>query len=291
MRYEGKVYRPPSEASSVIIQSTVGCPHNQCNFCNMYKEKKFKIRPIEEIKEDLDEAKNHYGVNARRLFLADGNSILMKTDQLIEVLEYAYEVFPDLERVTTYGSAYFIALKSLAELRRLQSAGLTRIHSGMESGDNEVLEMINKGVTFEEIVEAGRMVKAADIELSEYYMVGVGGTELSQKHAINSARALNQIDPDFIRLRTFIPLSGTPMYQQYKTGELNLLSPHQALQETKMLIQNFKDISSQLLSDHISNYWDVSGKLPEDKNQMIQEINRALEINETEFRDPASGHL
>lgn len=291
MRYEGKVYRPPSEASSVIIQSTVGCPHNQCNFCNMYKEKKFKIRSIEEIKEDLDEAKNHYGVNARRLFLADGNSILMKTDQLIEVLEYAYEVFPDLERVTTYGSAHFIALKSLAELRQLRSAGLTRIHSGMESGDNEVLAMINKGVTFEEIVKAGRMVKAADIELSEYYMVGVGGRELSQEHAVNSARALNQIDPDFIRLRTFMPLAGTPMYQQYETGKFNLLSPHQALRETKLLIQNLEDINSQLLSDHISNYWDVSGKILEDKNQMIQEINRALEINETEFRDPASGHL
>lgn len=291
MRYEGKVYRPPSEAGSVIIQSTVGCPHNQCNFCNMYKEKKFKIRPVEEIKQELDEAKNHYGVNARRLFLADGNSILMKTNQLVEVLEYAYEVFSKLERVTIYGSAHFIAIKSVAELRQLRSAGLTRIHSGMESGNNEVLDMVNKGVTFDEIIEAGKMVKAADIQLSEYYMVGIGGSRLSKDHAISSAQALNQINPDFIRLRTFIPLTGTFMYQQYKTGEFDLLSPYQALKETKLLIENLDGINSQLLSDHISNYWDVSGKFPEDKNEMIQEINHALEMEETEFRDPAAGQL
>lgn len=292
MQYEGKVYRPPSEADSIIIQSTVGCPHNRCNFCNMYKDKKFKIRSVEAIKEDLDEAKAYYRkARACRLFLADGNSILMKTDQLVEVLEYAYQVFPELERVTTYGSAHFITAKSLSELRRLRAAGLIRIHSGMESGNNEVLEMINKGTNFSEIVEAGKMVKAADIQLSEYYMVGIGGSELSFDHAVSSAQVLNQIDPDFIRLRTFIPLPGTPMYQQYKAGEFNLLSPHQALRETKVLIENLAGIDSQLLSDHVSNYWDVSGKLPEDKDKMIREIECALEVAEEKFRNPAKGHL
>jgi len=161
MRYEGMVYRPPSEANSLIIQATVGCPHNQCSFCNMYKGSKFKIRPVKEIKEDLEMARKYYGDWIRTVFFADGNTILMKTKDLLEIFNYTKELFPQLERITLYGSARFIVLKSLEELKQLREAGLTRLHSGMESGDDEVLKLINKGANSAEIIKAGKMVKEA----------------------------------------------------------------------------------------------------------------------------------
>ena len=289
--YEGKVYRPPSEARSLILQVTTGCPYNQCDFCKMYKDKDFRIKSVTEIKDDIKYAVQHYGNHYKSVFLADGNSILMKTDDLKEVLKSIKEKFAEVERITTYGSARFVNLKSLEEMKQLRKAGLTRIHTGMESGDRNVLKRINKGTTPKEIINAGKLVKKADIELSEYYMVGVGGKKLTSRHATNSADVLNQINPDFIRLRTFIPMENTVLYQKYKEDEFTLLNPHEALEETKKLIENLDGIESQVLSDHISNYWNVEGKLPEDKTMMLDEIETALETDITKFRDPARGSL
>lgn len=291
MRYEGMVYRPPSEANSLIIQATVGCPHNRCAFCSMYRESKFKIRPVAEIKEDLDMARDYYGDGVRSVFFADGNTIVMKTEQLVEILEYARDVFPKLERITMYGSARFILKKTPAELRMLKEAGLNRIHSGMESGDDEVLAFINKGTDRAGIIRAGRMVKDAGIEQSEYIIVGVGGKTLSRQHAISSATALNAINPEFIRLRTFMPAKGTPMHALYKGGEFKLLSPHEALREVRVLVEHLEGIDSLFYSDHISNYWDVHGQLPEDKEKMLGQIDYALTLPEASFRDPARVRL
>lgn len=291
MRYQGMIYRPPSEADSLIIQATIGCPHNKCNFCGMYRDSKFKIRSVKEIKEDLDMAKDYYGEAVQTIFFADGNTILMKTKDLLEIFKYTQKLFPDLKRITVYGSARFIVLKTLEELKQLREAGLKRLHSGMESGDNEVLKLINKGTTAEEIIKAGRLIKEAGIELSEYIMVGVGGKKLWQQHALNSAQVLNKINPDFIRLRTYIPFPETPMYNMYKKGEFQLLSPHAALKETRLFIENLAGINSQLLSDHISNYWSVNGKMPRDKELMLKEIDFALTIGEDKFRKPEEGRL
>ncbi|MCR4441989.1 MAG: radical SAM protein [Peptococcaceae bacterium] len=291
MRYEGTIYRPPSEASSLIIQATVGCPHNKCNFCRMYKDKKFKIRPVREIKEDLDMARDCYGPGVRSLFFADGNTILMKTKDLVEIFQHACRLFPGLQRITVYGSARYIVLKTCDELRELREAGLTRLHSGMESGDDRVLKLINKGTTSRQIIEAGLLLKSAGIELSEYYMVGVGGRELWRDHAVNSARVLNRINPDFIRLRTFTPYPGTPMHEAYKRGEFGLLSPHEALMETRLFIENLEGIDSRLFSDHISNYWYVEGRLPGDREEMLRQVDYALTIDERNFRDPEEGYL
>jgi len=291
VRYEGMVYRPPSEANSLIIQATVGCPHNKCNFCMMYKGKKFKIRPVDEIKEDLDMAKVYYGDGVRTVFFADGNTIIMKTKDLAEIFNYTNKLFPHLERITLYGSARFIVLKTLEELKQLRAAGLKRLHSGMESGDDEVLKLINKGATSQQIIEAGKMVKEAGIELSEYIMVGVGGQSLSHNHAINSARALNRINADFIRLRTFMPFPGTILHELYKKGQFKLLSPHQALCETRLFIENLDGIDSYLFSDHASNYWNVNGKLPGDKEAMLRQIDYALTLDESNFRSPETGQL
>lgn len=156
MRYEGTIYRPPSEAGSLLIQATIGCPHNKCTFCKMYKDIKFKIRPVQDIKEDLLAARNYYGEFVESLFFPDGNTILMKTDQLVEIFEYASELFPHLSRITVYGSARFVNRKSLDDLKRLYQAGLRRVHTGMESGDDITLARISKGTTSQEIIAAGK---------------------------------------------------------------------------------------------------------------------------------------
>lgn len=285
MRYEGTVYRPPSEANSLLIQATIGCPHNKCTFCPMYKTTRFRIRPIDEIKEDLQEARGYYGANTiKSIFFPDGNTIIMKTDQLVEVFEYAHEMFPRLERITVYGSARFVSKKTGKDFKRLRAAGLTRVHTGMESGDNLVLEKIKKGTTSSQIVDAGQKLKAAGIEVSEYYLVGAGGLARTAEHALNSARTLSQFSPEFIRLRTLVPIPGTPLYEQYKSGEFVLLNPHQALREVRLLIENLECQKSILLSDHVSNYWDVNGILPDHRNNMLADVDEALSMDESYFR-------
>jgi len=291
MRYEGMVFRPPSEASSLIIQATVGCPHNKCNFCVMYRGSRFKIRKVTAIKEDLDLALDYYGDGVRTVFFADGNTIVMRTGQLVEIFNYTRKLFPRLERITLYGSARFVLLKTVEELRELRAAGLKRLHSGMESGDDEVLRLLNKGTDSAGIIKAGKMLKEAGIELSEYVIVGAGGRGLWRQHAINSAKVLNEINPRFIRLRTFMPFPGAPLHDLYRQGEFDLLSPHAALRETRLFIEKLDNIDSELLSDHASNYWYVGGRLPGDKENMLREIDRALTIDETRFRNPEHGSL
>jgi radical SAM superfamily enzyme YgiQ (UPF0313 family) len=290
MRYEGIVYRPPSEANSLLIQATVGCPHNRCAFCAMYKGKPFRIRPLEEIKQDLRMAREHYGDSVEMVFFPDGNTIIMRTGQLEEIFHYTRELFPALERITLYGSARFINLKSAEELKSLREAGLSRIHSGMESGDDPTLARIDKGADAAGIASAGKKVKEAGIELSEYVLVGIGGRERSREHAVASAAVLNEIGPDFIRLRTYIPMQGTPLFTQWKAGTFGLLQPHEALRETGLFIENLQT-ASMLYSDHSSNYAYVNGKIPEDKPGMLRVIDKLLQIPEDSFRPPETGYL
>lgn len=291
MRYEGMVYRPPSEAQSLIIQATIGCPHNRCTFCSLYKNTKFRIRPVEEIKEDLKMARDYYGEYIESVFFADGNTIIMKTEQLLEIFDYTRSLFPYLERITVYGSSRFVNKKSLEDLKRLRAAGLKRIHTGMESGDDIILERIKKGTNSQEIISAGLKLKEAGISVSEYYLVGIGGKERSREHALNSALTLSAFSPDFIRLRTYVPMPNTPLYDDYQNGVFALLSPHEALREVRLLIENLNCDNSQLLSDHINNYWNVYGILPQDKDKMLAEIDRALAIDESRFRRPERGRL
>ncbi|MBO8159849.1 radical SAM protein [Thermosyntropha sp.] len=291
MRYEGTVYRPPSEAGSLLIQATIGCPHNKCTFCAMYKNTKFRVRPVEEIKEDLLSARQYYGDIVESIFFPDGNTIVMKTEQLIEIFSYAHELFSRLKRITVYGSARFVDKKSEQELKALHQAGLTRVHTGMESGDNTVLEKIRKGTTSEQIIRAGLKLKSAGIEVSEYYLVGIGGKDLSHEHAVNSAKTLNAFSPEFIRLRTYIPVPFTPLYDDYTKGKFKLLSPHEALREVYQFIENLECKGSMVLSDHVSNYWNVHGKIPDKKDKMLKEIEYALTIDESKFRPPHIGRL
>ena len=286
MRYEGLVYRPPSEAGSLIIQATLACPHNKCAFCGMYKGRTFRPRPLDEIVEDLDLALRAYGPHrVRTIFLADGNTAVLPAATLIAIGDAARARFPQLQRITMYGSAKFLVKKSLAEWRAVAAAGITRIHSGLESGDAATLSAINKGVTPEGAVEAYRHVMGAGIELSVYLMVGLAGTERWREHALGSAEVLSQASPTFVRLRTFVPQPGTPWHDRWRDGQLTLLSAHQALEETRLLIRHL-DGPTTLLSDHVSNFLDVRGRIPDDRPAMLAQIDEALGWPITAFRPP-----
>ena len=285
MRYEGTVYRPPSEAGSLIIQATIGCPHNACAFCAMYKDKRFRARPTAEIVEDLDMALAVHGPGVRTIFLADGNTAVLSTNRLVAIGEAAQERFPNLERITVYGSARFLVKKTQEDWKRIARAGIRRIHTGLESGDTQTLEALCKGVTPEQAVRAFRHVMEAGIELSVYLMVGVAGQERWREHAEGSAQVLNQASPDFIRLRTFVPLPGTPWHDRWKAGNLQLLSAYDALKETQCLI-TLLDGPTTLLSDHVSNFLDVHGRIPDDKDAMLALIEDALTWPRERFRPP-----
>lgn len=284
MHYEGIVYRPPSEADSLIIQATIGCPHNRCAFCNMYRDKRFRIRKTEDILADIDTAAGIYPVQAvRSLFLADGNTILMKTDQLVRILEYARLKFPYLERVTSYGASQYLVRKKPEDMQRLADAGLNRIHCGMESGHDPLLARITKGGTMDTHIRGGRLVKDAGMELSMYFMPGLGGYAMSDGHARDSAKVLNTVNPDFIRLRTFVPIEGAPLSKEYQSGALRLMEPHDVLREIRTLVE-LLDVTSQFYSDHWNNFANIRGILPADKPHMLAAIDEALTWPRSDFR-------
>ncbi len=285
LRYSGPIYRPPSEANSLLVQATIGCPWNRCTFCMVYKKgPKFKIRSVTEIKEDLLWAKNHYGSSVQTVFFPSGNTIIMKTADFVEILKYTKQLFPDLKRITIYGSAQYIAKKGLDNLKKIKKAGLSRIHVGLESGDNVILKHIKKGSTSDIQIKAGKLVKKAGIELSEYVILGIGGKKRTKEHVEETVKVLNSIDPDFIRIRTFLPKINTPILEEIKNKDFQILSPHEVLKETYNLIKDLK-VSSQVYSDHYTNYIMISGKLPEDKEYMLNEIKDYMQKDESYFRE------
>jgi len=286
MRYEGIIYRPPSESDSLIIQATIGCPHNKCSFCNMYSDRDFRIRPLIDIIADLELAKSKYGTTVDKIFFSDGNTILMKTNDLLKLLHHCNKLFPNLKRVTMYGSAQYINLKSLDEFVALKEAGLSRIHCGMESGDDTVLKLMNKGFTREEMYKAGTLIKKATIDLSLYYIVGLAGTNFSKNHAINSSTLINEINPDFIRLRTLIPFKDTPLYNLCTENKFKILNGHEALKETKLFVETLDNVTSHFLSDHVSNHCKVNGKLPSDKGKILKDLDYTLSLDISNFRRP-----
>ena len=233
MRYDGPIYRPPSEADSLLVQATVGCPHNLCTFCMVYKDGiKFKVRPVAEIKADLEEAAGAYGSRVRTLFFPAGNTIAMPTAALAEICRYGYALFPRLERITVYGSSQYIRRKGPDQLKTLAQAGLGRIHVGVESGDDVILTRIKKGATAQDHIEAGQMARAAGLEINAYVMLGIGGQERSETHARETARVINAMQPAVVRLRTFVPKINTPLLAEVEAGRFKMLSPHQVLRET-----------------------------------------------------------
>jgi len=283
MRYRDPVYRPPSEAMSLLIQVTYGCPHNRCTFCGMYKGHKCARRPISEVLEDIETAKEEIGSYVRTVFLPDGNSIILKTDDLVTICNAITDAFPDIERITSYGSARFVVKKTADEWKMIREAGLSRIHMGIESGDPEILKKIKKGATRDTFIEAAGLLHGAGIEISEYILIGVAGKERSIEHAKNSATLLNEVKPHFTRLRTWVPVPAAPMFKEYESGEFQLLDPYDALKEMRMLVEHL-ECDTLLLTDHVSNFADINGRVTEDHEKMLAAIDNALQMKKSQFR-------
>ncbi len=284
MQTEGPIYRPPSEAGSLLIQATVGCPHNRCTFCMVYKNgPRYRVRPPEKIEAEIDEAAQRGGDRIETLFFPAGNTIAMKTADLCRICGYARDRLPNLRRITVYGSSQYIHRKGPEGLRRLARAGLSRIHVGLESGDDETLRRIRKGCDSRVQIEAGTWVAEAGIELSLYVILGIAGTERSRIHAERTAAAINRIGPDFIRLRTFVPKINTPMLEDVRQGRFSMLGPHGVLRETARLIETV-EAHAALTSDHYTNYVNLEGRLPKDRERLLGEIEKHLKRDEARFR-------
>lgn len=276
MRYEGTVYRPPSEASSLIIQATIGCSHNKCAFCNMYKAKNFRIRKEEEVIEDLKIARNYYK-HIEKVFLADGDALIIPTDKLNRLINKVYEIFPECKRVTVYASPKSILLKSVDELKLLKENGLTMVYLGVESGDDEILSMVTKGATAEEIIEAGRKVKESGIKLSCTLINGLGGKKMWQQHAVNSAEVINKIDPDYLGMLTLMTPEDAPIYNWVKEGKLELLTPDEVMMEMYTFIKNLHLTNCVFRSNHASNYAPLAAVLGSEKERLLREIKGFLQ--------------
>ncbi len=273
--YDFPPFRPPSEATSLLLRVTRGCPWNRCTFCSMYKTIKFEIRDLEEVQSDIELARDLYGDKIRTVFIGDSNSLIVKTEMLIKVLNTLFSSFPHIERVTSYARSKTLFKKPIEDLERIYQSGLTRLHVGLETGDRDLLKEIEKGATPEEMIEAGRKAKKAGFEYSLYVLLGIGGEEKWERHARGTAEVLNQIDPHFIRVRTFIPQPNSPLYEAMMRGDFKSPSAEIILKETKLLLEELR-VTSQFLSDHISNLLPLHGKLPEEKESMVQMIEDAL---------------
>ena len=280
MRYYGAVYRPPSEAYSLIVQVTYGCSHNTCAFCSMYKEKRFALRPLDEVLEDFHIARQTYR-HVDKVFLADGDALVRKASELYTILDTIRELFPECERVTSYASPASIRIRTDEELRTLRAKGLTMVYMGLESGCDEVLKLMRKGHMSAEIIEMGQKVRRNGIALSVTAITGLGGPELLEQHAIETARAFNAMNPEYIGILTLVVEEGTPLQDWVREGKFRLLTPAQVLQETKLMVENFDSPGSVFRMNHASNYLSLKGTLNEDKEAMLSQIRQAEQHMET----------
>ena len=281
--FEQGVIRPPSEANSLLVRVTRNCPWNRCLFCPAYKGTKFSRRTVGEVKKDLDEMVRYHGAHASSFtsaFLQDADSLILPTEELLEILQYIKDRFPGITRVTSYARAKSLKKKSVESLKLLKEAGLTRIHTGLESGSPEVLKLIRKGETPEDMVEGGRRVVEAGISLSEYIMPGVGGRNLSREHAVETAKVLNQIRPDFIRVRTFALPPRSPMEKMASEGRFIPLNDLEIIQEIRLLLAHLDDMPSHFkCADFSLNLlMHVDGVLSTDRLRMIEEIDQFLSL-------------
>lgn len=305
--------RPPSEAYSLLIRATRNCPWNRCKFCRTYKGEKFQLRPVDEIKQDIQTARlirdeitdiswqsgNNLPNEAfhnvalwlhsggENVFLQDANSLIMRTDELAEVIRFLKETFPDVQRITSYARSKTAAKKNLEELIELHQAGLSRLHIGLESGYDPLLQYMDKGVTAAEQIAGGRKIVESGISLCEYIILGLGGKERWREHAIQTARVLNEINPDFIRVRTLTVNNKMPLHDEVKNGSFIRATDEDTLKEEKLLIEHL-ECHSNYVSDHITNLLqEIEGKLPQDKGAMLACIDRFMALSpeeKTNFR-------
>lgn len=276
MNYSGSVYRPPSEAYSLIVQVTLGCSHNKCAFCNMYKDKTFSIVDIEQVMADLAWARERYSY-IERIFLADGDALILPVEHLLRILDYIREHIPECRRVATYASPKSILRKTPEELRALREAGLSMGYLGLETGNEALLQKINKGVTVAQQIEAAQKLKAAGMKLSVTAINGLGGTEDWEAHAVDTAKALSAMRADYIALLTLRIYTGTPMAQWIAEGKLTQPNPMELIREARLLLSEIDSPGSVFRSNHASNYLALAGTLNEDCAALIAKCDAALQ--------------
>ncbi len=276
MRYEGAVYRPPSEAGSLIIQLTIGCARNKCTFCAMFKDKQFRVRKLDEVVADLKDAREYYrDYKVRRIFLADGDALIVKTEDLLYILEKIHELYPECERISAYGAPADVNMKTDEELAKLKAAGLDMIYMGAESGDDIVLRDVKKGVTSDEIASAGLKLKKAGMIVSITLISGLGGKERLTEHAINSAKLISTIKPEYVGFLTLMVEPGTELYNDYQAGKFQLLGPVEVMQELKIFIENVDSEGTVFRANHASNYVPLKGTFNKDNKKMLEQIDKA----------------
>lgn len=286
MRYEGNIYRPPSEARSYILQCTIGCSHNKCTFCSQFKDKKYRVRPMEEIITDIRMASAYYG-DLSKVFLADGDALAMETVNLLAILETLYKTFPSLYHVGIFASPKSILAKNQAELEALKSAGLTIAYLGVETGDEELLKNVHKGVTYEEMAEAGKKIRQARILLSVTVILGLAGrTSKAVAHAKNTAKLLNEINPDYVSALTIMIQPRTELYRRVARGEFEVPAPFEVLDEMRLLLEGLEVQGTEFRSNHASNYVPIKARLPKDKEKILDLINNIIKSNDDKYLRP-----
>lgn len=276
--YNYPLYRPPSEAYSLIIQITLGCSHNKCTFCNMYKGKQFTIKPFEQVKGEIDFFRSQIS-HIDKIFLADGDALIMRTESLIKILKYINLKFPEVKRISLYASPRSILLKTEKELEEIRNLGVSLVYMGLESGDNETLKEINKGATAEEITEAALKMKKIGFQLSVTVIAGILGNKDSTNHAVNTGKVISKIIPEYLGILCLVVHPETDIDIQCKKGEFVEASGDQIMEEIKLMIENIDipdDKKIIFRSNHASNYLNLKGNFPEDKERLLDDINYAI---------------
>ena len=285
MKYEGMIYRPPSEADSLILQVTIGCSHNKCTFCGSFKDKKFRLRSFDEVKEDVNEAKQ-YARYIKKVFIADGDALIIPQKKLVPIVELIKNSFPKLERIGLYGNTKSILKKSVDELKLLKELGVGIVYLGVESGDQVILDRVCKGTVLDRTAEAAQRVKDAGIILSVTVLLGLGGVERSRTHAEETGKFLTRIQPDYAGALSVIVVPGTPLADEVEKGTFTVPDPYVLLEELEIMISNIDAEHMYFASNHASNYLPVKGWLPEEKERILKSIRYVLQQKDPSMLRP-----
>lgn len=276
MDYVGRIFRPPSEAPSFLLQVTIGCSHNSCVYCDMYRDKTFRPKPFATIRADIEEAAQG-GPRFRRVFLCDGDALILSTRKLLPILAEIRAKLPWVERIGTYGDTRSVGRKSAQELQELHDAGLGIVYHGMESGDDDVLERINKGGTRTQAIDSAHKLREAGIAHSVMVLLGIGGTDLSEQHARNTGRTLSEMDPPFVGALTTTVVPGTPLAQLEASGAFTLPGKFEMVRELREIVAASELSNCRFSANHASNYLPMRSTLPRDKPAVLEALDKVLE--------------
>ena len=275
MHYDGNIIRPPSEADSILLQVTTGCSHNRCAFCGAYHEKRFRFKGMEQVAADIDYAAKYYSGN-RRLFLCDGDALILPQDKLVEILRLIREKLPAVGRVGLYANAKSVIRKADDELCELKQLGLATAYMGLESGDDQTLKYVNKGVSSAEQIEQGSRIRAAGIKLSLTALLGIAPQGISEQHARATGKALSAIDPEFVGVLSVMLIPGTPMHAMHQQGEHYLPNAHEMLKELRWVLEETVMQRGMFMSNHASNYLPLRLRMPKDKQLGLDLLGEAI---------------